>query len=226
MAWVTCAEVAGCPGVRSAGAMDTNAAEADWVHTYTSVTGLPRVDLPEVEEAAMGTAETKKQVGPSGSDAPKWGTSAARQAEADTTGPTCTLPAAQVPPVATGSDAGRSDVPALQGVTREVDGLAGSTGKAKENQPASKGGDLKSSMEPHVNKSGVNAPTDLATMAKRPHPPFSNDGAQETLPGFDIPSAKTPQAGRSTFRPRPNIPPYMRGGNVEQVGQVEAGASN
>ncbi|KAL3187657.1 hypothetical protein MRX96_024696 [Rhipicephalus microplus] len=43
------------------GALCVFTIEEDLVHTYVSVTGLPRADVAGAEEVAMGTAETKSR---------------------------------------------------------------------------------------------------------------------------------------------------------------------
>ncbi|KAL3218876.1 hypothetical protein MRX96_050599 [Rhipicephalus microplus] len=143
-----------------------------------------------------------------------------RQPEADTIGPTCTQPVGQRSPAVTEGDAGEVDLPTPQAAASEVDGSTRTTGKA------SMGGDFKSPMDRQAEESGVQAPPVWPGIRNAPTLPSSNDCPEETLAGVEEPPAKTPQVQRSTLRPRPNIPPDKRGGNVEQVGQVQAMSSD
>ncbi|KAL3242254.1 hypothetical protein MRX96_021300 [Rhipicephalus microplus] len=209
-------------------------ADADCIRTYASATGLTKADDREemrndveAEKAARGTDEATNQAGPRDSLAPSCGEASKRNAPADEeaqgdSAGSVNQPAAQALPVALGVDTGKGDTPTLPEDVGDTSMSYVVTVKASESSPAPKDGERKDGNELLVEKSGVQALTNVAAAPKRPHPAASNESAETTTPGLEEPPAKTLQGRRPSIRPRSIFPADKRGGNVEPVGQSTA----
>ncbi|KAL3256870.1 hypothetical protein MRX96_046565 [Rhipicephalus microplus] len=116
-------------------------------------------------------------------------------------------PVAQVLPAALGVNTGKRDTPTLLRAPGNSTVSSVVTVKATESSPAPKVGERKDSNEPPQEKSGVQAPTNVAAAPKRPHPLASNECAETTMPGTEEPPARTLQEEQPSIRPRPTFQP-------------------
>ncbi|XP_077497895.1 uncharacterized protein LOC144108563 [Amblyomma americanum] len=167
-------------------------ADADCVRTYASATGLGKandtaelMDVAEAEEAATGTDEAGK--------------------------PPSTLATC----VSSGDSSKAADEPASQPPTADslgADNVTAGNGASPTEPEAVQSNPNK---DDH-GKSGARTTSVtplVTTPAKRPHDQTSPEGDKVVAPGVGEPPAKTAQARRPKFRPRPNFSDGKRAGD-------------
>ncbi|KAL3194748.1 hypothetical protein MRX96_016060 [Rhipicephalus microplus] len=156
----------------------------------------------------------RDSLAPSCGEAPKRNALADQEAQGDSAR-SVNQPAAQVLPAASEVDTGKGGIPTLSEAAGDTSSVL--TGESPRKLTSTQGGERKDANELPLEKSGVQAPTNVAAAPKRS--PASKESAETSTPGTEEPPAKTLQERWPTIRPCPNFPADKCGGNVEPVGQ-------